>query len=151
MGSLGNAFPEALKAEIIERHWNPGLVLYLYCEDLGKNKYFLLASAGEGPFVFYINSTIHGFIVGQPDLLACQVRLEASDHAFLNHDSYVNCTEPVRRFTRTEIQGQLLADISRIKGELSPVALQEVIKAVQRATTIPPLYQEQIVSFLKGR
>jgi len=74
----------------------------------------------------------------------------AADYGFLTHDSFVNCAEPVRRFSESEIRGQLLADLGRIRGRLGATTIAEIIRAVQNATTISPYHKSLIFRFLAG-
>ena len=42
---------------------------------------------------FLVNTQIHPFILGKPELKACQVEIKAADYKFLNHNSYIDCNE----------------------------------------------------------
>ena len=118
MGNFGDFFSKKDKNKYIDRHLKDGQVLYLFCKfkNLSKEKYLVLISPGSNPLLFIINSKIHPFIAEHPHLSKCQVMLKALDYPFLDHDSYINCSEVIEWFDNSQIRKQILGDISRIRG-----------------------------------
>ena len=151
MGRLGNSFPKTEKNEYVNRQLKGGQVLYLFCgfTNPRKEKYLVLACPGSKPLLFIINSRIHPFVAKHPHLLKCQVKLEASDYRFLHHDSFVDCSKVIDFFHDSQIRGQILDDISRVKGELSTNSKRKIIQAVQSAKTVSPKHKRKIISSLK--
>jgi len=153
VGTLGDRFPEHEKQAYVDRHLRPGQVLYLYCDFTTppKGKYVILAcpDVRPRPLLFIINSLISPYIQRHPELLNCQVLLAALDHPFLAHDSYINCSNVVDYFDYSEIRAQLVNDVGRIRGELSPIATRDVIQVVRAARTISPHHKKLIVQSLK--
>lgn len=151
MGKLGDLFPEDEKRKFIDRHLRPGQVLYLHCRFTNpqKDKYLVLVHLGTRPLFFVINSEIHDYIASRPDLLRCQVQLSAADNDFLRHDSVLNCGEVIDRFSEDQVRDQVLADMSRISGELSESTKKEIIRVVRGARTISPRHKGLIVESLK--
>jgi hypothetical protein len=150
MGRLGNFFSEDDKQQYVDRHLRPGQVLYLFCGFTRppKEKYLVLACPGARPLLFVINSEIPQFIECRPDLRSCQVKLNVSDYNFLDHYSFVNCSEVIE-LLEEEIRGQILADVGRIRGELNATTKREIIRVVQSARTISPRHKKLIIDSLK--
>ena len=78
----------------------------------------------------------------------CQVALVASDHAFLDHDSFVNCSEVIDSMSSSNLLDQLVADPARIRGEVSAPARSRIVEAVRKARTISPLHKGRILAAL---
>lgn len=149
--TLGNFFPQDEREDYVNRHLNPGQVVYLFSRFTNphKEKYFVIAYYGRRPLLFAINSRIHPYIANRSDLSRCQVRLGAADYDFLNHDSYINCSEVIDFFDEDEIKQQILGELSRIKGELTQTAKREIVQAVKRARMISKWHKELIIQALE--
>jgi hypothetical protein len=85
---------------------------------------------------------------GKPDLMVCQVTLRVQDHTFLRHDSFLDCTQVFDSINYEEIVAQLVADYSRIKGELSAAARALAQEAVRKAKTVPDSQKRRILASL---
>jgi hypothetical protein len=77
------------------------------------------------------------------------VLITASDHGFLEHDSYVDCSQVIDSVAEAEIRTQVLADLGRIRGELNANTKQQIIQVVRGARTIPERYKTLIINSLK--
>jgi len=145
MVRLGDRFPEGGKAEHVTRQLVPGQVLYLFCQFTHppKEKYLVLVSVEPGPLLFVVNSRVSPFIADRPDLSKCQVMLAASDYAFLDHDSFIDCSRAIS-LPEDEITSQLIADLGRMRGTLSPTTRQQITRVVQAAQTISPAHKRAI-------
>jgi hypothetical protein len=150
MGRLGNLFSEADKHDYVDRHLRPGQVLYLFCQFTNppKEKYVVLTYAGPTPLLLVINSRISPFIEHRPELRRCQVKLNASDYDFLDHDSFADCSKVIDSLDKTNIREQVLADLGRAVGELTQATKREIIKAVQDAKTISNHHKRLIIDAL---
>ena len=146
MARLGDHFPAEQQQEHITRHLTPGRVLYLFCDFTNppKEKYLALVCPGPVPLFFVVNSGISTYIQSRPERRTCQVSLPASDHDFLAHDSFLDCSEVVPDLREAEVRRQLVGDIGRIKGELSEAAKAQVISVVQTAHTISAAHKRAI-------
>ena len=150
MGRLGDSFPNGEKQEYINRHLKPGQVLFLFSRftNPNKDKYLVIACLGSRQLLFVINSGIHPYIAARPHLSRCQILLRAADYWFLDHDTYVNSSKVIDFFDQDEIRDQLLADTSRVKGELQNVTKDAIISAVSGAKTISPHHKKLIIDSL---
>jgi hypothetical protein len=153
VGTLGNLFPEDKKREYIDRNFQPGQVLYLYCEFISpqKDKFLVLICDSEIPLLFFINSNIGPYVANRPDLQNCQVPLRAKDYGFLDHDSFINCGEVVNYFDRQTIYHQLLDDTGRIVGELNEATKNQIVRVVKKARLISNRHKKMIIKALTAR
>ena len=152
MPTLGDFFPPEDKQSQLQAALKPGNVFYLHQDffNRAKDKYFLLVLCADPPLFFVINSDIAPFIARRPELKMCQVLLPLADYPqMLAHDSYVDCKEVIEHFNLAEIERQVLADMSRLKGSLHRESLQEVYDVVTNSTLIEPGYRKLILSALE--
>lgn len=75
-----------------------------------------------------INSQINQYIMKRPNLLACQVKLKASDYDFLDHDSYANCAQPIK--AKLEL---FMVDDLKYCGFLNESDLQQVQQQIMES------------------
>jgi hypothetical protein len=74
-----------------------GVVLHLYQPLAGKEKFHvLIAALGDRSLGFLINSRPSPFIERQADRLRRHLLMPKALHAFLEHDSYIACDDPVK-------------------------------------------------------
>lgn len=150
MTVVGNAFPEDVRRESAVRQLTAGRVLYLTCDFTNpkKDKFVVMVALEDPPLLLVVNSKVAAFINATPHLRDCQVTLHAADHDFLSHDSFLDCSQTVDSMSREEIVGQLVADLSRIKGELSGAARSQALEAIGRARTISDIHKRRILAAL---
>jgi len=100
-----------------------------------KDKYVLVVCQDTECHAFFVNSKISRFIQNRPNMLACQVLLKASEYDFLQHDSYLNCSQlyAFDEMCFTYGRGTVLVHTKK-----------EIKNAVAIATTIDQKYQEMI-------
>lgn len=149
--NLGDFFPQADKEDYLNRRLKPGQVVYLFSRftNPAKEKYLVIAYYGPRPLLFTINSRIHPFIARRPELNKCQVKVRAADYDFLDHDSYIDCSQVIDVFDEDEIRQQLLGELSRIKGQLTQMTRREIIRVVQSARTISAHHKRLIIEALQ--
>ncbi len=149
MPTIGDHFSEEQKRTYIKNNFSLGNIYYLFCRftNPNKNKYLLLVCADPEPIFFVINSAVNQFISKMPELYQCQVCIDVGHHQFLDYDSYANCTEPIR-IDYSEIENQLLSDMSRFKGKIIPEVQEKVLSAVHKSRTINRRDKELIMTSL---
>jgi hypothetical protein len=150
VSELGVFFPEQERIDYAKRALTPGRVLYLFCPFTvpPKEKYAILLSLGNPTLLFLINSRIHDYIADRPDLAACQLLIAQSDHEFLAHDSYIDCSNAIDDFSDKDVLDQITGDISRVKGTLNPRTIQDMKRIVRQARTISAFHARIILSSL---
>lgn len=150
MASLGEHFPSEVKREHIESSLNPGCVIRLEVKltSITKPKFLVLVVTDEPEYLsFLVNSEINPFIANRPNLLQCQVSIDAESHDFLHHDSHIACHE-IFTMKREDVIKALMADPSSIKGVISSVVQDQVIAAVKVAKTLDKDKKSRIISSL---
>ena len=151
MGTLGQHFPDEQKAQHVARNMLPGQILYLLCKfpEGPREKYLVLACTGQEPILFIVNSKPNEFILRTPELRACQVPLRRSDHAFLDHDSHINCAKPADIFDSVdEIEDQLRKDVTRIRGEITQATKADIVQAAMNSRLLTPDQKNAIAAAL---
>jgi len=150
VSELGVFFPEQERIDYAKRALTPGRVLYLFCPftEPPKEKYAVLLSLGNPTLLFLINSRINDYIADRQDLAACQLLIAQSDYEFLDHDSYIECSNVIDEFADEDVLDQIISDISRVKGTLNPRTIQDVQRIVRQARTISPFHARIILSSL---
>lgn len=148
--TLGDFFPQADREDYLKRHLKPGQVLYLFSHftQPPKEKYLVIAYYSDSPLLFVINSRIHPYIASRPELNASQVEIQAVEYDFLSHDSFIDCSQVIDSFEAAEIRRQVLGELSRIKGELTPATTAEIKQVVRAARTISERHKQLILAAL---
>lgn len=138
--NLSHLFSDEEKLKSFNNQFTPGRVLYLFCNftQPPKEKYLLIASTNPLILMFVINSEINQFKTRKPHLLNAQLPISVIDHKFLDHDSFIDCSQVVSQndFSLKEIHSQVLKDMSRIKGTISQLLAQQIISVVNNSRTL---------------
>ena len=100
--SLGEFFPDVFKADYARRNLEVGSVLKLYVKDTKppKEKRFIIVGKnidGLCLATVYINSEINEKINYSPELKELHLSFLAAGRTYLDHDSFVDCSEFVIR------------------------------------------------------
>lgn len=150
MAKLGGAFSNQDRRAFAERQLKPGAVLYLDVTfpETRKPKYLVLADVDDECCTLIINSEVSAFIESHPELSVCQVRIDSARHSFLRRDSYIAC-EKVLRLSTDAVVTELIADTSRLKGQVHAEVIVEIVAAIKRAPTLSPIEQTAIVRSLE--
>ena len=77
----------------------PGAVFIGPGADIDHEKFLVIAGVAQERILVcsvMINSEINPYIQRRPRMLSCQVSLKCKDYAFLTHDSYANCAQPIK-------------------------------------------------------
>ena len=140
MRTLGDHFPLEDRQEHIRSELNPGKILYLDAAftDPPKPKYVVLACVQPKPVLLLINSRVNPNVERDPSRAGRHLRLSASDYAFLSHDSFLDCSKEYGLASDLEMTGQLVADLGRIKGDLTQADKLRVVEIIKTSPTIPP-------------
>ena len=124
---------EQFKKDWFSNRFFPGQIFHLHCNFITppKEKFLILACCEPKPLFFFINSGVHRFVQADQDLSRCQVVIDAKSHTFLNYDSYVDCREPIDRFTREDVESQVLNSMDRIKCAITDGVKNEILSAIK--------------------
>jgi hypothetical protein len=152
MGSFGANFPPELKRAHVESALKPGCVVRLEVKlsSITKPKFLVLVASDDPECLsFLVNSVIHPFILSKPNLLQCQVSIDAENHDFLDYDSHIACHE-IFTIKREDVIRALMVDPSSIKGDISPAIRDQIKAAVKIAKTIDKDKKQRIISSLEN-
>ena len=153
MNLLGDAFDKEHRREYLHSKLEPGVILYLFCRfigDNGKNKYLLLLHFSDHALFFTINSNIPAWLENRNDLSEHQIMLSRDKYEFLQHDSYINCSNVIDCISPGEMYQQVYADMQRLKGKIADEDLFFVIEAVKNSKTISPKHKKEILDSFPG-
>jgi hypothetical protein len=103
-------------------------------ENIDHGKFFVVVGVSETEVVgfFFINTKINEYIKNKPNLLGLQYELNAKDYAFLDHDSYLSCSNLITR-KKTDIVESIAEGRTTIKGTLSETDIKEVLQVVRHS------------------
>ena len=131
----------------------PGCILCLNCADHvpDHDKYIVIAYEERSLLhFFFINSRIHSEILKDAEKHKCQVSLSPDEYPFLAHDSYLNCADVERWFTRDEAVRQLVLDPARLKDDLSQTTKEAVVRIVNDSKLYSRVTKGKIEASLLG-
>lgn len=136
--SLADFFSPEQRLEFFSRNFHAGQVFYLFCgfTTPPKDKYLLLACVNPLPLFLVINSEINDFKLKRTHLRERQVLIKTEDYTFLNHDSYIDCTEAKDSLSQEEVERQVLTDSTRIKGNANLDTIKNVVDSINAARTV---------------
>ncbi len=99
MATLGDILPRKTVSEIQESIIEPGSIFIGPMEGVDHDKFYIIAGVSGDKYCIcsvVINSRINQFIQKRPRLLARQVLILKENYTFLDHDSYINCANPLK-------------------------------------------------------
>jgi hypothetical protein len=138
--NLSHLFSDEDKLKSFTGQFNPGRVLYLFCNftQPPKEKYLLVVSTNPIILMFVINSEINPFKASKAHLLKAQLPVTITEHDFLDHDSFIDCSQVITQndFRLEEIHKQVLKDMTRIKGTITPLLAQNILDVVTLSRTL---------------
>lgn len=153
MSKLGDHFPGVIKSNYVSSQLKPGQIVRLEVDfertRKTREKFLVLTLVDEASYLFCINSEIHEYIKARKHLLKCQIEIKKTQYDFLDHDSYINCSEIIK-IDYDDIIEEINSDISKIKGKLNDNEVKYIIKVLRKAITIEPIEKNNIIESLKN-
>lgn len=129
----------------------PGDILFLSLNVLyggPKDKFAIVGCVEPKPRLLLISSEVSALKRADPDQLNRQVVIDSARHAFLDYDSYVDCTDPLGADIG-DIRDQLRTEPWRYKGRVEPDVLGRIREAVTDSPTIAPVQVRWLLSALE--
>ena len=138
--TLGDLFPSDLKADYIDRSISPGSVFRLISPHTNppKIKIFVILAVTEDTFcvgILYINTDINVNLFPTPSLRALHNPLKAKDWEFLDHDSYLDCSQ-IYELSFDQLKEKFKTDSDCYLGELEGDDFEQSVELVKSARTI---------------
>lgn len=148
---IADHLSEEQKLKYIHSCLIPGAVIYKFCEFTKppKEKYLLVVQVQSETTVLVINTSVNKFIQDRQHLLDCQVSIDVATNAFLEHDSFIDCTE-TQSLSTTDLIEEILKDMSTLRGQITSDIKTKVIAALNDCYTIEPYRIVSIVTSLSA-
>ncbi|NJM43126.1 MAG: hypothetical protein HC858_02405 [Brachymonas sp.] len=137
--SLADAFPDNLRHQSISRQIKPGAVIKLMARmDDGqiKEKRFVVLAVSSSTLTCVINSSVNPYIANRDHLMRCQVKIDRAQHAFMAHDSFVDCSR-IRTYALNDIQTQLNNQPEWLLGEINHELRTQILSALKFSPNQP--------------
>ncbi|ARN78490.1 hypothetical protein BST97_11105 [Nonlabens spongiae] len=121
-------------------HLKIGMVLKLFLVDTNppKLKYLIIVGVDRSSIScvsVLINSKPNRKIHWHVDLMALQVPISASDHDFLNYDSFVDCSN-LRQEQIYDLELELNSNLDAYVGDVTQTFLETLRNAIKHSNTI---------------
>ena len=152
MPRLSDSFPRKERLDYAKRNLVPGVVLHMYNPHIKhpKLKYHILAAMAESPLVILISTDMPSFANSRPNVKRCQVLMRASDHPFLEHDSYADCGRVLDKISEHDILKCIVENTDCVRGELPAETCKEIAEAVWSSKSVSMKHKKSI-SIALGR
>ncbi len=143
--NLGAFFPPEYQKAHRERNLRPGAVFKIFAKNTNppKIKRIVVLGINEEKTLIghlFINSNINLQCLDTDDLRNLQIYLEASYREYLDHNSYLDCSD-LKPLPIAELERIYNADPSILLGHLSAEELAEARAKAAIAKTIRPKYK----------
>ena len=108
-----------------------------------KRKYSIIVAIAEDKFYIgtvYINTEVNVLTINSPELVALQYKIYQAKYPFLQHDSFVDCSD-----MKARLQSELLRQLTnggRIIGRIAKDDLITVNSLIRSADTIIPYHKK---------
>jgi hypothetical protein len=136
--ALGSAFPRGFVEAQIQRQLKPGTVIKMrQIMDDGAihEKRFVVVAVSEHAVTFVINTAISAFLQARPALLKCQVTMSVADHAFMSHNSHVDCSRTLT-YATNEVVRDLVTQLDWVLGTISAELRSAMVAAIKFSPTL---------------
>ena len=137
----------------VRRQLKPGVVVKLKVvmdDGQRQEKRFVVVEVEGDTATLVINSRIGPFIGARPNLLRCQVKIEAAAHPFMDHDSHIDCSR-ARNYPTSEVVDQLVDKPEWILGAVGSDTRDEILAAIKASDLISPLDAARMCASLEGK
>jgi len=152
MANLGNFFPDDIKSDFASDKLKAGVVLRFFVTDTTppKIKRIIIIAIEHSRILaatVFINSEINPAIFSSEELRKLQYKLEYAKCDFLDHDSYVDCSE-IKERTADSLMKLLKSSPSVHLGELCTEEFKAIKELIKGARTIPVRIKKKFSLFL---
>jgi hypothetical protein len=140
MQNLGDLFPDNMKETWVEDNFKVGTVLKYHVDFTNppKSKRLIVIGFDNSSVVFatvLINTEINPRLFPTKDLRDLHIELEEKTRDYLNHNSYVDCSQ-IHEQDINEVKKLILEDTKIHLGRLSEEDLTTITEKIKTAKTI---------------
>lgn len=127
---------------------NPGEAYHLWCHVCAERKYkfFVVAYGDDRLRFFLINSNPAAFQRDNPELMSHQVPLLASQHGFLTHDSFLDCSQILGGYTTADLATKFGEDRRVYLGQIAEAPRQQVRVVVEQSRVLTRRDKESVLA-----
>jgi hypothetical protein len=138
--SIGDLLPDHIRKQFAADSIKIGAVIRCHVKFTRppKTKRFIIAGIAndlERVAVVCINSEINFNVIGSPELQALQYKVESAGTDYLDHDSFIDCSQ-LNVMEVKELTRNILHDSTVVLGDLSGADLAAVKTHLKNAKTI---------------
>jgi hypothetical protein len=136
--ALGSAFPRGFVEAQIQRQLKPGTVIkmrQIMDDGAVHEKRFVVVAVSDHTVTFVINTAISAFLQARPALLKCQVAMPVVGHAFMSHNSHVDCSR-TRSYATHEVVRDLVSQPDWVLGTISNDLRTAIVAAIKFSPTL---------------
>ena len=137
---LGDNFPEETQQEFIASQMVPGAVFRIHCHFTTppKLKRVVLVACEPDHLFLIINTNIPQIVKYNPNRAQCQLRLLAGNCAYLDHDSWLDCSDVIQ-IDEHEVSQQLVGNLDGVLGGIDTKTKQQVVHLASLSNLISPI------------
>jgi len=145
---FGDSFPEEIQQQFITSQMVPGTVFRLHCDFTTppKLKRVVLVACEPDHLFLIINTNIPRIVQRDSNRAQCQLPLLAANCAYLDHDSWLDCSDVVQ-IGEGEVSQQLVGNLGGILGGIDAQTMQQIVQLVSLSNLISPI---QLKAIQKG-
>ena len=114
-----------------------------------RNKRYVVIHVDDDVVSCIINTEPAGILKRNPAAMRCQVVITASDHKFMDYDSYVDCSK-VLRLDRELVNDQLFHESWRLLGTISGGLRDTMIPAITVSSQVAPRIKDECCASLRA-
>ena len=140
--NLSDFIPEELKNDFADQNLTVGTVIRKFAEDTTppKKKRFIIIGIDRDRVkigTVYINSDINFNIFRSEDLKRLHIKIRSAKNEFIEHDSYVNCSEIFEKDYK-EVFEYITKYPKEVLGKADEIDMINILTTIKTAKTIEP-------------
>jgi len=124
--------------DIIDNKIQIGSIVSINCDGIDHPKWNIILDIMDDKCLIasvFINSEINFFHINSPELVALQYPIKKIDFPFLDHDSYIDCSNLFEKHYK-EYKVTLINNAIRKIGELSEPEIESIYEFVRKSKNI---------------
>ncbi|WP_156404450.1 hypothetical protein [Curvibacter sp. PAE-UM] len=140
MATIGAKLPPQILRERIVQRLKPGAVIKLNArmnDGNVKEKRYVVLSVTAKTVCCVVNSEKNAFVQARPTLARHHVPMDASSHVFMDHDSFVDCTQ-TKTFETSQVVSDLMERTEWMLGAISLELRDRIVTSLTTSSTIAP-------------
>jgi hypothetical protein len=147
MSSLGEKFPQAIRAELAKANLVPGAVIRIPVNDTTppKIKYLVVISVDPDKFYFstiFVNTEVNPNVFNTVELQNLQHYIEVKNCPFVETNCYADCSK-IKERSHAEVTAYITKYPDAHLGQLPEDDFNKIRALLTNASTIPPFFRKK--------